>query len=142
MMEATLERKVIKELLLKYECRLFIENIISDDDSTMRLHCTNITNGVKLQNNVLQPSFSADPNHRRKVTAKPIFVMIYTTKDLNICKKLDALRIKRYTRYYIRQNRTKPLPVFIDNVKAPVEHLFNDHTWCDTSWYWAKDVKD
>ena len=48
LMEATLARKLVKDLLLKYEGRIFIEKIISDDDSTMRLHCTNVVNGGKL----------------------------------------------------------------------------------------------
>ena len=66
--------------------------------------------------------------------------MISGTKDPDKCKSVDAKQIKRYTSYYIHQNRNKPLAKLIANSKAPVEHLFNDHTWCDPSWCWAKEV--
>ena len=26
--------------------------------------------------------------------------------------------------------------------KAPIEHLFNCHTWCDAEWCWAKELDD
>ena len=73
---------------------------------------------------------------------KPIFAMVTGTKDPDKCKTVDATRIKRYASYYIRQNRSKPLAVFVKNAKAPIEHLFNDHTWCDSSWCWSKDVNE
>ena len=31
---------------------------------------------------------------------------------------------------------------FIANARDPIEHLFNDHTWCDSAWCWAKEVSD
>lgn len=67
---------------------------------------------------------------------KSIFATVSDTKDPNKCKIVDATRIKRYTSYYIRQNRPGPLLDFIANAKAPIEHLFNDHTWCSSSWCW------
>ena len=36
----------------------------------------------------------------------------------------------------------KPLLTFVNNAKAPIEHLFNDHTWCDSLWYWSKKIED
>lgn len=123
MMEVTLVQTLLTELFLQHDGRVFIEKIISDDDSIIRLHCSNITNGGKQQNNIPPPSFGADPIHRLKVMSKPIFAMITTTKDPNTCKKWDAIRIKRYTEYYIRQNRTKHLHILVYNVKVSVEHL-------------------
>ena len=101
---------------------------MTDDDSTMRSHLKNINKGGKLPNNILTPIFLADPSHRIKVMLKPIFAMVTDTKDPDKCKAVDAARIKRYASYYIRQNREKPLAEFVKNARAPIEHLFNDHT--------------
>ena len=68
--------------------------------------------------------------------------MVSGTKAPDRCKTMDATRIKRYASYYIRQNRTKPLLDFVKNAKAPIEHLFNDHTWCDSSWCWSKTIEE
>ena len=27
-------------------------------------------------------------------------------------------------------------------MKAPVEHMFGCHEWCDREWCWAKDVEE
>ena len=108
----------------------------------MRSHLKNIVNGGKLPNEIIQPIFLADPSHRIKVMCKPIFAMVTGTKDPDKCKIVDATRIKRYVSYYIRQNRDKSPLDFVKNAKAPIEHLFNDHTWCDSSWCWSKDMEE
>ena len=115
---------------------------MTDDDSTMRSHLRNIINGGKLPDDIIQPNFLADPSHRVKVMCKAIFAMVSDTKDPDKCKTVDATRIKRYTSYYIRQNRSGPLLDFVANAKAPIEHLFNDHTWCNPSWCWSKEVQE
>ena len=71
---------------------------------------------------------------------KPIFKLVSGVKDLDCCKKIDPLRLRKYTRCYISQNRNLPIDDFVRNAKAPVEHLFNDHQWCNASWCWAKDL--
>ena len=72
----------------------------------------------------------------------PIFAMVTGTKDPDKYESVDATRIKRYTAYYIRKNRSKPLLTFVKNAKVPIEHFFNDHTWCDSLWYWSKKIED
>ena len=119
---------------------VYINELVTDDDSTMRAHLKNISNGGKLPYIINEPQFLADPSHRVKVMCKPLFAMVTESKDPDKCKRVDAIRIKRYTSYYIRQNRTKPLSEFVANAKAPIEHLFNDHTWCDSSWCWSKQL--
>ena len=73
---------------------------------------------------------------------KLIFGIVTTIKDPEKCKNVDTTRIKRYTSYYIRQNRTGPLLDFVANTKAPIEHLFNNHTCCDSSWCWSKELQE
>ena len=119
---------------------VYVEEIVTDDDSTMRSHCKNKKNGGNLPDEIPQPIFLADPSHRIKVMCKPIFAMVSNNKDPDQCKLIDATRIKRYTGYYIRQNRNKSIDEFIRNARAPIEHLFNNHEFCNLSWCWAKDL--
>jgi hypothetical protein len=48
--------------------------------------------------------------------------------------KLDALRLKKYYGYFIKQNRTKPLDWLVENAMAPLNHMFDDHSLCCDSW--------
>ena len=68
--------------------------------------------------------------------------MVTKTKDPFKCKKIDALRIKKYTGCCIYKNRSLPMKDFVANAKAPVEHLFNDHQWCHEDWCWAKGLQN
>ena len=141
-MEAALAFDFVIKIDEMFKGLVYIKEIITDDDSTMRAHLKNITNGGKLPDHILQAIFLADPSHRVKVMCKPIFAMVTNTKDPDKCKNVDATRIKRYTSYYIRQNRSRPLVEFVANAKAPIEHLFNDHSWCDASWCWSKELQE
>ena len=141
-MESALALTLVLAIHEKYNGLVYVEQIITDDNSTMQSHLKNVKNGGKLPDHIRQPSFGADPSHRIKVMCKPIFAMVSDTKDPDKCKTVDATRIKRYTSYYIRQNRTKPLSKFVKNARAPIEHLFNDHQWCNSSWCWAKELEE
>ena len=35
-----------------------------------------------------------------------------------------------------------PINELCIKAKAPIEHLFNCHTWCDAEWCWAKKLDD
>ena len=58
---------------------------------------------------------------------KPIFNMVSNVKDPDRCKKIDPLRLRKYTGCYIAKHRHLSLNEFVRNAKAPVDHLFNDH---------------
>ena len=73
---------------------LFIEYLVSDDNSSMRSHLKHIENGGKLLAGVPKPSFLADRSHRIKPMCSPVYKMISNTKDPNRCKKFDFLRVK------------------------------------------------
>ena len=72
----------------------------------------------------------------------PIFKLVTKNKDPSKYKNLDALCLTKYVCCYIAQSRMKPLKDFVAGTLAPVEHLFNCHTWCDTSWCWAKKLDE
>ena len=121
------------------EYNIYVEYIVSDDDSTMRSHLQHDGKG-KPPPHVPIPTFKADPSHRIKVMAGPIFKMVKGTKNPRECKKIDALRLKKYIGCYIYQNRNSPIEDMIKRANAPVEHLFNCHEWCDEEWCWAKQL--
>ena len=143
-MEAALALDLVKEMHSKSNGFVHVSQIVSDDDSTMRSlikHETNHEKG-KLPILVPQPNFLADPSHRIKVMSKPFFKMVCKTKDPSKCKTIDALRIKKYLGCYIYKNRHLSLDVFVKNSRAPVEHLFNCHEWCDSEWCRAKALTE
>ena len=70
-----------------------MEFIVSDDDSTMRAHLQHEPSG-KLPPGIPIPCFKADPSHRVKCMAGPIFKLVKGTKNPRECKKIDALQIK------------------------------------------------
>ena len=141
-MESALALNLLKHMNDEYKGLVHVGKIITDDDSIMRSHYKQVRNGGKLLNNIPEPIFLADPSHRVKVMCKGIFALVSDTKDPDRCKMIDAIRIKSYTSYYIAQNREGDLDHFVNNANAPIAHLFNNHTWCDSNWCWAKDMSD
>ena len=114
---------------------IFIETVCSDDDSTMRAHLQHAVNDGKLPDHIPTPKFLADPSHRVKVMSTPFFKMAQgETKDPMRCKKIDAMRLKKYIGCWIYQNNNLPIDQFMEKVKAPVEHLFDCHKLCDAEW--------
>ena len=43
--------------------------------------------------------------------------------------------------YYIAQKHTGDFAEFHQNALAPVEHMFDNHIYCDSSWRWSKEVQ-
>ena len=42
----------------------------------------------------------------------------------------------------IKKNRHLPLAEFAIKMKAPIEHMFGSHEWCNKEWCWAKQIED
>ena len=116
------------EILTK---KTFIGEMVTGDDSTMRTVLTHNEKKGRLAPDVPPPKFLADPGYRVKVMVKPIFTKVSKTKAINRIKNIDAIRIKKYTSCYIVQNREGDFKKFVANVLAPIEHLFNEHSYCD-----------
>ena len=72
--------------------------------------------------------------------SRPIFNLVQGTKNPDEIKMIDALRLKTYISCYILQNRNGDFDKFVANAKAPVEHLFDNHEFCDESWCYAKEL--
>ena len=74
--------------------------------------------------------------------AKPLFKLANSeSKNLDKCKKIDALRLKKYIGCWIYRNFNLPIDEMMAKSSAPVEHLFNCHEWCDPKWCWAEELE-
>ena len=78
--------KLTTDIFDLYDGIIFVEMIISDDNSTMRSHSENVKNGGKLPDRIPQPVFGADVSHRVKVMTKPMFAMVAPLKTLTLVK--------------------------------------------------------
>ena len=139
-MEAKLGVMMLEGICDEYKGGAFCEAIVSDDDSKLRSKLRHVTNGGVLKESTPEPRFYCDPSHRTKVMVKKVFALVKNRKGNNHIKKIDALRLKKYFSCYIAQSREKSIDEFIKNIKAPVEHLFDCHEFCDASWCWTKSI--
>ena len=119
-MEAAAILKMVEDA---YYNRFFIiDVVVSGEDSTMRAVLKHQIIGVrgqvlktskgKLDVQIPEPSFLADPSHRIKVVAKHILYVVNDSKAQRCgCTRADALRIKKYWGYMIKKNREKQLKI-------------------------------
>ena len=133
-MESQLALDLTVQVFEESDGHVYVAEILSDDDSSMRALVQHVGGGGKLQDAIPEPEFRADPSHCIKVMSKPIFKMVTKTKDPTKCKQIDALRVKKYTGCMIYKNKDLPINEFVINAKAPIEHLFNNHQWCHEDW--------
>ena len=87
--------------------------------------------GGRLPIQIPVPSWFADPNHRSKCVGNVMFELVKEIKEMT---KLDALRIKKYFSYFIKQNRALGIDELMDKRMCPIEHLFDCHDKCDPLW--------
>ena len=126
---------------------MFIEYIVSDDDSTMRKYLTHPDKkpagrkniGGCLPKEIPVSEWYADPTHRAKCVAGAFFKLVKSIKKM---KKLDALRLKKYYSYYIKMNRKKSVEDMMKNIMAPLDHMFDDHHLCDSKWCYKKRAEE
>ena len=71
-MEATAALEMVTGIHTEHGGHIFVEGIISDDDSTMRAKVSHETSNVhgKLPSHIPAPIFKADPGHRIKSMSK------------------------------------------------------------------------
>ena len=75
-MEAGVALEMVTNLWSDYNGRLFIEYLVSDDDSSMMSHLRNVKNDGKLPNDIPVPKFLADLSHRIKTICSPIYWLL------------------------------------------------------------------
>ena len=50
--------------------------------------------------------------------------------------------MKKYYSYFIKQNRRKGIAWLIEHAMAPLDHMFDDHSLCNSSWCHRKRKSD
>ena len=83
--------------------------LVADDNGSMRPHLRHVENDDKLQANVSEPSYLADPSHIIKTMCSLIYNMITNTQNPRKCENIDSLRVKKYTSCSIYQNKNSPI---------------------------------
>ena len=130
---------LMKRLHTMMSGSVYYEYIVSDDDTTMKKYLTHpakrprgeVNIGGRLPREIPAPKWFADPTHRAKCVAGKFFNYNKTEKKMS---KLDCLRLKKYYSYYIKCNRNKSVEGMMENIMAPLDHLFDDHRHCESSW--------
>ena len=113
--------------------------IISDDDNVMRAHLRHKKSDHKKDKGKLpiwvhEPTFMADPGHRIKSVVKHFYKLASATVGVSRVNKLMAKRLKKNWGYMIRQSKLLSIEKFIENAKAPLEHMFGNHEYCKEEW--------
>ena len=135
-MEASLGLQLIEDLFQFSFGKARVAHLMLDDDTTLRSHCQNVSNGGKLNDTIKEPEFLDNPGYRIKVMVATVFKLVTKNKDPDRVTNIDALRLKTYTSYYIMQNRSGDFEEFVKSAYAPVEHLFDNHESCSPTWCW------
>ena len=141
---------ILEELHKKYEGIIYIDYVVSDDDTKMRTylqHPKYLPTGKKniggsLPSHLYVPKWYADPTHRAKCVAGAFFEMTKGKVSPTRATKMDALHMKKYYSYYIKQNREKGLDWLVKYTMAHIEHLFDDHYLCNSDWCPKKGKQD
>ena len=133
-MEADGALSLVKNLDLETNSKVFIESFVTDDDSSIRAilrHPSKRGKG-KLPLHIRKPKWLADPSHRTKVIANAIFQLV--KNNASTCTNVDALRVKKYFGYMLKEARHGTLEEICEKCKCVIEHLFNNHEFCDNRW--------
>ena len=129
-----------------------VKNIVADDDSTMRAVLSHSYRALRqadvnfewpltesgnkkrdtgrLPLSIPEPNWLADPTHRQKVFASKFFAAANPPSLAKPVQKADAIRLKKYFGYWVKQNRDKSLEEMKKKRHAPLYHLFDDHSQC------------
>ena len=142
-MEAYAIFKMVEDAF--YNRSFIVDVIVSDSNSTMRAVIKHPLIGVrgqvmktpqeKLDEEIPEPSFLADPYHRVKVVAKQIFSIVNGSRAQRCGRtKADALQTKKDWEYMIKDNREKTTEELSEASKVSLEHMFNSHDNCNAEW--------
>ena len=129
-MEASAILKMVEDAF--YNRFFIIDIILSNDDSTIQAVLNHTSKGArgqvlksskgKLDEEIPEPSFLADPFHHMKVVAKQIFSIVNKSRaQQRGCTNADSLRVNKYWGYIIKNNRRRKkygLTIFYQYLEA------------------------
>lgn len=94
----------------------------------------------KLPRRMLGPAFFwADPSHRTKVLGKHLYTEFDKKKNKFKIDKTILDRLKRNFGYGLKQSVLLPRDEFYDNLRAGIDHEFDDHSRCG-DWCTKKNL--
>ena len=133
---------LLKKLRDKTNGEIYLDYVITDDDTKMKKFISHPeykprgwkNHGGSLPLDIPVPNWFADPTHRAKCVAGAFFETTKGPQSDTRATKLDALRMKKYYSYFIKQHCKKDIEWLMDHAMAPLNHLFDDHALCDPSW--------
>mmetsp|Transcript_22377 Transcript_22377/g.32687 ORF Transcript_22377/g.32687 Transcript_22377/m.32687 type:complete len:274 (+) Transcript_22377:1478-2299(+) len=148
-------------------CGFAIGTIVSDDDTTMKSHLkhcyqelikagqikkeewpktksgnkTSDTGRLPLHVKV-SPKFLADPNHCKKVVGKYLYVLaVQPKKQAKLIKLFHFIFVTILmpcSKKIIHLDFKKDINLIQNQAKAPLEHVFDNHDYCDIAWCYKK----
>ena len=136
-MEADAALEAYEDLYEMSEGTVVIGCIVADDDSSMKSflkHQSPSHPKGHLPERLPEPIFLADPTHRTRVIAKYFYALAALSNSESECTKVDALRIKRWFGYMLKMYRETDMDTLKKAVASVLEHLFDDHRFCDPKW--------
>jgi hypothetical protein len=136
LMEASALTKML--IRLPEEKGVSICGIITDDDSNGRSKSRHVANGGVLPLNVEEPVFRADPSHRKRVFARPIYNLSALPMKKSAVTKGLASHIKYCYEACMKCNRNKTPEELSAMVRNILEHICGSHDTCDASWCYDK----
>jgi hypothetical protein len=113
--------------------------IISDNDSNGRSKAQHVSNGGKLQENVEEPKFLANPSHRKRVFARAIYSLASAPVKVSKVTKGLASHLKYCYRACVKRNQKLSAEELSKKVYNILNHVMGDHTDCYAAWCY--DVK-
>ena len=85
----------------------------------------------------------ADPGHRKKTVASKFYKLASAPVAQSRVTSAMAKRLKKNWGYMIRQGKNcNDIDLYQQKAKAVVEHMFNNHTYCDSAWCLALKAKE
>ena len=64
--------------------------------------------------------------------------MALSCKSQSKCENIDTLKFGKYSGCHLAKDELLPFEKF--KAKAPIEHLFGFHEWCDTEWCYSREI--
>ena len=100
-MEVDVALSIDKEMYYNSQKKITLQNIVPDDDSSMRVllkySCNHPKGKLKLE--ILEPDWLAGLSHRTKVVAKHIFALAAAPKSKFGFTKVDTICLKQIRIY-------------------------------------------
>ena len=101
----------------------------------------NKTDKGKLPIWISEPEFKADPVHRKKIVAIKFYKIASAPVATSRVTPAMAKRLKKNWGYMIRQGKDCDIETFKNNAKAVLEHMFDNHKYCNSQWCLALKAK-